>query len=136
MPIKELCGNSVYLLLVMAISALYFVVSGLQFWITPYLTTVIGVPQSEVYTVYITMCLSAPSLGVVISIVLFNCIGGYNTRAAYLLCLLFGCMALVAAIPLPFASQCPIVYSSLWSIFFFGTIILAPLVGMMLNQVP
>ena len=44
MPIKELLGNSIYVLLVLTISSFYFVVSGLQFWITTYMTTVIGVP--------------------------------------------------------------------------------------------
>ena len=136
MPLKDLCSNSIYLLLVFTISSLYFVVSGLQFWITTYMTTVIGVPMSEVFTFYIATCLSAPVLGVLISIILFNCIGGYNTNASYYMCLIFGTLAVLAGIPVPFADRCVVVYTLLWCIFFFGSIILAPLVGMMLNQVP
>lgn len=45
MPIRDLLGNRVYVSLVLSISSLYFVVSGLQFWITTYLTVVIGLPQ-------------------------------------------------------------------------------------------
>ena len=97
------------------------------------MTTVIGVPMGEVFTFYIATCLTAPLLGVLISIVLFNCIGGYNTRASYYLCLLFGCMAMISGIPVPFANSCAVIYTLLWCIFFFGSIILAPLVGMMLN---
>lgn len=135
MPIGELLGNPIYVLLVLTISSLYFVVSGLQFWITKYMTTVIGVPQSEVFTYYIITCLSAPSSGVFLSIFIFNCIGGYNSRYAIALCLAFGLMAVMVAIPVPFASQCSTIYSLMWLIFFFGSIVLAPLVGMMLNQV-
>ena len=136
MPIGELCGNPIYVLLVLTISSLYFVVSGLQFWVTTYMTTVIGVPQSEVFTYYIITCLSAPAIGVLLSIFLFNCIGGYNSRYAFALCLAFGFSAVMVSIPIPFATQCATVYTLMWFIFFLGSIILAPLVGMMLNQVP
>ena len=133
MPIGDLCGNPIYVLLVLTISSLYFVVSGLQFWVTTYMTTVIGVPQSEVFTFYIIICISAPSIGVLLSIFLFNWIGGYNSRYAFALCLLFGLAAVLVSIPVPFATQCSTVYTLMWLIFFLGSIILAPLVGMMLN---
>lgn len=99
------------------------------------MTTVFKDDQSEVYTYYIVTCLTAPSLGVLLSILVFNFAGGYNSRAAYGLCLLFGSLAVVAGIPVPFATRCTVVYVLLWLIFFFGSVVLAPLVGMMLNQV-
>ena len=136
LPIKELCCNPIFLCLVLAISSLYFVVSGLQFWITPYLTTVMGIPEKQVFIFYSATCLSAPSLGVGLSILIFNCIGGYNTRKSYYLCFIFGCLAIVSAIPVPFLNGEWPVFFMLWLIFFFGAIILAPLVGMMLNSVP
>ena len=92
--------------------------------------------MSQVFTYYIITCLTAPSFGVLLSIILFNCIGGYNTKASYALCLLFGALAVVVSIPVPFATSFGAICALLWLIFFFGSIILAPLVGMMLNQVP
>ena len=133
MPIRDLCTNSVYILLVFAISSLYFVVSGLQFWITTYMTTVLGVPMGEVFNFYIITCLSAPTFGVLLSIVLFNYIGGYSSKNAFSVCLTIGPLAVVTGIPVPLVSNEWIVYVLLWLIFFFGSIILAPLVGMMLN---
>ena len=100
MPIGELCGNPIYMLLVMTISSLYFVVSGLQFWITTYMTTVIGVPQSEVFTYYIITCLSAPSSGVILSIFIFNWIGGYNSKYSVAVCLAFGLVAVLMVLSL------------------------------------
>ena len=72
-------------------------------------------------------------MGVILSIYLFNCIGGYNSKYAIGLCLLFGLSAVAVSIPLPFATSSTTVYPLMWFIFFFGSIILAPLVGMMLN---
>ena len=43
-PISSLLSNSVYMLLVLTITSLYFVISGLQFWVTAYLTIVMEVP--------------------------------------------------------------------------------------------
>lgn len=120
----------------LAISSLYFVVSGLQFWITTYLTTVLAIPMSEVFTYYIITCFSAPALGISVSIIMFNCMGGYNSRGALALCLLLGVLACLVSLPVPWASSCGTVYTLFWLIFFFGAIILAPLVGIMLNQVP
>ena len=136
-PLKDLlCSNPVYLLIVLAISSLYFVVSGLQFWITTYMTVVMGDPVSEVFTYFVITCITAPSIGVIVSILLFNCIGGYTSRGAYGLCLLFGFFAVLVSIPVPFATNCTTVYALMWMIFFCGSVIIAPLVGMMLNQVP
>ena len=100
----DLFSNAVYILLVLTISGLYFVVSGLQFWITTYLTAVIGVPLNEVYTFYIITCLTAPTCGVILSIFIFNCIGGYNSKQAWCLCWLFGMAAVAVSIPVPFAT--------------------------------
>ena len=63
------------MMIMLAITSLYFVISGLQFWVTAYLVTVIAVPQNEVFTFYWLMCLIAPTLGFSLSVILFNCIG-------------------------------------------------------------
>ena len=133
---KELCRNPVYILLVFAISSLYFVVSGLQFWITTYMTTVVGVPLQEVYTYFIITCLTAPSSGIILSIVIFNYIGGYNSKHAFNFCLSFGLLAVFVSLPVPYLNNWVLIMALLWMIFFLGALILAPLVGMMLNQVP
>jgi len=137
MPVKELCCNGTFLFLVMAISSLYFVVSGLQYWITPYLTTVFDLPQKEVFVFYAVTCLTAPLIGVLVSICVFNKIGGgYKSRRAFCMCLAFGSMAVVAAFPVPFVNSAYTTFALLWLIFFFGAMILPPLVGMMLSTVP
>ena len=101
MPISSLCGNFVYMLLVFAITSIYFVISGLQFWSTAYMITVISIPATEVFTFYTVMCFTAPTLGLVLSIILFNCIGGYSSRGSLGLCLMIGLLCMLFAVPLP-----------------------------------
>lgn len=133
LPIRKLLTNSVYMLLVFTISSLYFVVSGLQFWTTTYLTTVLETPMNEVFTVFTVTCFSAPAFGVIIGTSLFNSVGGYNTRASYVLAILLGASASMVSLPVPFSDSRLVVYSLFWLIFFFGSMIMAPLVGMMLS---
>ena len=103
---------------------------------TSYISTVYAAPQNEVFNFYIVTCFSAPSLGVFLSILLFNRIGGYNNRTAYIVSLSVAFLACLVSIPIPFMTSVYSVYILLWLIFFFGSFILAPLTGMMLNQTP
>jgi len=134
--IVELLKNGQFVLLTMAISSLYFVVTGLQYWVSAYLMIAMEINQEEVYYYYAFTCLSGPISGVIIGGIMFNCIGGYNSPKAYALACLFGFLACVSCLPIPFCSNKYLVYLLLWSVFFFGAIIIAPLVGIMLSSVP
>jgi MFS family permease len=50
---------------------------------------------------------------------------------------LFGTLGMLVTLPIPFlgVSHVELFYALIWLLFFFGSIILAPLVGLMLNQV-
>ena len=98
--------------------------------------TVLQLPEKSVFIFFVATCLTAPALGVGLSIFVYNRIGGYNSKKAFIVSLVFGCMAITAAIPVPFANTQALIFILFWLIFFFGSMILAPLVGMMLNTVP
>ena len=134
--IKDLLSNWVYMLLVMSIASLYFVLSGLQFWATAYLNEVMGAPLSQVFTYFVIICLTAPTLGILTSIVLFNCIGGYTSKYALSLLLLFSALTVLACLPVPVTVTASATYGLIWLIFFFISAMLAPLIGIMLSQVP
>lgn len=126
--------NPVYVLLVLSISSLYFVVTGLQFWITSYLNTVFDLKENQVYTFFAITCISAPLCGVLLGIALFNCVGGYNNPRSLVLCCIVGFLAAISGMPVPFITQNTyLAFAFLWLVFFFGSIILAPMVGIMLN---
>ena len=136
MPICSLCGNLLFMMIMLAITSLYFVISGLQFWGTAYLVTVIAAPQNEVFTFYTLMCLISPTLGFSLSIILFNCIGGYGSRGALGLCLLISALGLLFSIAMPRANLQSIVFCLLSLVYFFNSLVMAPLTGVMLQTVP
>ena len=69
-------------MLVLAISSLYFVVTGLQYWVSAYLMITMEIEQEEVFYFYAFTCFSAPITGVIIGGIIFSCIGGYNSPRA------------------------------------------------------
>ena len=124
------------MMIMLAITSLYFVISGLQFWMTAYLVTVISAPQNEVFTFYTLMCLISPTLGFSLSIILFNCIGGYGSRGALGLCLLVSALGMLFSIAMPRGNIQSIVFCLLSLVYFFNSLVLAPLTGIMLRTVP
>ena len=50
--LKELLKNKVYLFLTLSASSLYFVITGMQFWITDYMIIILKIPPSEVFITF------------------------------------------------------------------------------------
>lgn len=119
----------------MSISCLYFVVCGLQYWVTAYLETALNIDDKEVNVYYAFVCLSAPVTGVLMSGIIYARIGGYTSERAYPYTIYFGLGAMVSCLPIPFVTLKWPTYILLWCVFFFGAVILAPLVAFMLNTV-
>lgn len=133
--VKKLLCHRVFMCIVLSMSALYFVVSGVQFWLTQYTNLVLKVDLETVNKFFTVTCLTAPLSGVLLGILIFNCIGGYATSRALDLVLLFGVCACVVTLPIPFLGPANVAFFCIlmWLLFFFGSIILAPMVGIMLN---
>ena len=131
----ELLKNGQFVLLTLAIASLYFVVTGLQYWVSAYLMITLQIEAEEVYYYYAFTCLTGPIAGVIIGGIIFSYIGGYNSPKAYALACLLGFFACVACLPVPYCDNKYLVYLLLWFVFFFGATIIAPLVGFMLASV-
>ena len=102
---------------------------------TKYLNAALGIPIDQVYKYFAITCVTAPIFGVIFSMVIFNCIGGYNKSRSHDAVCIFALLACVVACPIPYLSDVNTVFVLLWLVFFFGSIMLAPSVGIMLNQV-
>jgi hypothetical protein len=51
---------------VFSLSSLFFVLTGIQFWISDYLRTVLDIPQQEVFVAFAVVSITGPTLGVLI----------------------------------------------------------------------
>jgi sugar phosphate permease len=59
----ELVEKKVWLLMSLSISVLYFIVTGIQFWFTNYMETVLHQPPHLVYIIFSSVSITAPVLG-------------------------------------------------------------------------
>ena len=64
--IKTLFKNPTYVCVMVTITSLYFVVTGVQYWITYYLQIVIGADVEMVYILYSASSITGPTLGVLV----------------------------------------------------------------------
>ena len=86
----------------LAIASLYFVITGLQFWISDYCRLVLGTPKQRVFIGYSLTSITSPTLGVLFGGKFVDKYGGYTGKHALKICLIFGILAAVGGLPIPF----------------------------------
>jgi len=134
--LKELCGNKEFFLLCFSLTGLFFVVTGIQYWMPTYLKDVFVLPPDEAAVFFTTTSITAPIFGVIIGGIVTTSLGGYNTIRAQKLQCFFGGLAVLSAIPIPFTNTFGFFAAEIWLVLFFGGAILPPVTGIMLNSVP
>ena len=121
-------------------SALYFTVTGVQFWGTKYLTVVLRAPLPLVSTLFILCAATGPTLGVFVGGWLVDRLGGYKGAhqrvVALELCSTFGVLAFVFSLPLTFLSNIFAVVGLLWVVLLFGGAMLPACSGIVVSIIP
>ena len=75
-------GTRPFWYLCFSLTGLFFVVTGIQYWLPTYLLTVYKLDEGDAAVFYGTTSSSAPISGVIIGGIITTAFGGYNTRAA------------------------------------------------------
>ena len=138
--------NRLFLALTLSLSGLYFVVTGIQFWVTDYMTTPvseggIGIDAGLVVLSFSLSSLTGPTAGVFFGGWYIDRMGGYKDEtgaaAAGTLkrCTVFGALALAFAIPAAFLSSFWPIQIAMWWVLFFGGALLSPATGVCINSV-
>lgn len=78
--LKIISTNGDYLKLCLGLSGLYFVVTGLQYWIPDYMTTILKGDDQLVTIYFVIISFTAPVAGVVVGGICTTYYGGYNTK--------------------------------------------------------
>jgi hypothetical protein len=78
--LKIISTNCDYLKLCLGLSGLYFVVTGLQYWIPDYMTTILQGDPKLVTIYFVIISFTAPVAGVVVGGICTTYYGGYNTK--------------------------------------------------------
>jgi hypothetical protein len=110
-------------------------VTGIQFWITDYVQTVLLIEAPKVFTYYALTSISAPVLGVLAGGAIIHHFGGYESPHALKITCLSSLGALLSAIPVPFLDNFYLFQSLLWLLLFFGGFIVPIVTGIILVSV-
>jgi len=85
-PFKEklasVITNKIFVLLCGALTGLFFVVTGIQYWAPDYLQNVLKQDPTLVAIYFSTVSLTAPVSGVIVGGIVTSAFGGYNTKKA------------------------------------------------------
>jgi MFS transporter, Spinster family, sphingosine-1-phosphate transporter len=133
--LHSLGSNSMFIKLSLSLSGLFFVVTGIQYWLPDYMTNILNADQATVSWYYSFLSFTAPISGVIVSGVVTTKLGGYNTLKAQELTMMAAVLAVVSALPIPFISQIHSFALFIWLLLFFGGAILPNITGIMLNSV-
>lgn len=77
--LHSLSSNTVFIKLTLSLSGLFFVVTGIQYWLPDYMTNILQSDQATVSWYYSFLSFTAPISGVVVSGIVTAKLGGYNT---------------------------------------------------------
>ena len=128
------------------LSGLYFVVTGIQFWVTDYMTTPVeeggvGIDAALVVLSFSVSSLTAPTAGVFFGGWYIDAHGGYKDQtgeaaaATLRRCTVFGALALAFAVPAAFLRSFWPIQIAMWFVLFWGGALLSPATGVCINAV-
>lgn len=118
------------------ICSLLFIITGIQFWITDYMTEVLLVSQTKVFVSFAIVCISAPTLGVLSGGYMIEKLGGYTDKRALDACFKISIIAACCGIPLPLLNNFPVFVLFMWLLLFFGGSIVPGLTGKLSVNIP
>ena len=125
---------------VAGLCALYFVVTGVQFWATEYLTVVLGESLATVIGAFTATSATGPVLGVVFGGWYVDRAGGYKDAegraTASKCCAMFGAIAVCLAVPAAFVKHFESVIAMVWLVLFWGGAVVPGATGLLLTAVP
>lgn len=113
----------------LTISCLYFVITGIQFWISDYMLLVLGFPESSVYTIYGICSITSTLFGVIVGGIIVHKIGGYQNPNSFKLCLFMALVASGFALPIPYVNSMAPFVALLSLLLFCGAFIMPTLTG-------
>lgn len=119
----------------LSLTALFFVISGIQYWITNYFVQVLDVNERDTNIYFALTCITSPILGALASGKISHSFGGYESPKAIPTCIFYGLIAIAASLPFPFVNDYRICILLIWIVLFCGALILPILTGIMLSSV-
>lgn len=133
--VKLIMSNKPWVLICAGITLLYYIVTGIQYWISDYMITTLKVNDSTVFISYATISVTGPVIGIVFGGNITTYLGGYTSKLVLKTALWVAISCALVALPIPFINNFIVFCVLLWFLLFFGGSVLPCLTGIMLNTV-
>eukprot|EP00743_Colponemidia_sp_Colp-15_P005689 GILK01006116.1.p1 GENE.GILK01006116.1~~GILK01006116.1.p1 ORF type:complete len:293 (-),score=44.29 GILK01006116.1:254-1069(-) len=137
--LKTLFECRVYVHLTLALCSLYFIVTGIEYWITAYITKVLHADRVVSIVSFSVTAITAPIAGVFFGGALTDRLGGYRgerLEGAVRLCVHFGAMAVAFSVPIGFVPELIYLIPLTWILLFFGGAVMPTAAGILISVVP
>lgn len=128
--------NKVFIFSVLGLANLCFVITVIQFWGTDYMENVLNIPAKTSSLAYMIVCLTAPTIGVIVGGIIISCLGGYESINASYMTLLGAISASLLTLPIPLSKTLYSYNGFLYGVLVFGGMIFPSILGIILNSVP
>ena len=135
---KIVLTTPLYISMTFGLCSIYFIVTGIQFWMTKYLIEILEEEPLRVNIVFSFISVTAPLFGILVGGTFSDKYGGYkgdNVREAIKICILFGFVSFVFAFPMGFLFRLVYLCVLLWTFLFFGAAIIPIATGIMISSV-
>lgn len=138
--LRSLLQHKVYVFIVLGLSALFFVVAGVQFWTTLFLSTNTNDSVYKIHLAYLLVSGTGPILGVFFGGWLIDRVGGYagplQQAKALRVCMQLGAVGSVMAIPISYLHSTLYIALFLWAMLFCGGALLPACSGIVISSAP
>lgn len=131
----KLMANIPFIMIVLSNSFIFFILTGIQYWVTDYLITDLGAEMNTVHLTFGIVSITGPVLGVVIGGNVTSALGGFKAKRSLMLSIVIAIMCVVSAVPIPFITDFWAYIIFLWFLLFFGGFNMPCFSGMMLETV-
>ena len=135
--LKLIFSEPLFIFNVLTMSFLYFVVTCIQYWGSDYMLIALDIKNDQTRLIcFSTVCITGPTLGVLLGGFIVDKLGGYETKKAILFCFGIVVSSIISAIPLPLVDSLISYVILLWFLLLCGASVLAPLMGMIIACLP
>ena len=135
--LKVLMNYKVYIFSVISLSTLIYIITGVQYWVSDYLESILGVqsPKDRLF-LFTLACFTAPVMGVLLGPLIQDKFCQTNMQKSLIFCSILGFLASVFSIPAPITLNLFYFIVLMWFILFFGGGIVPILTSIIINSVP
>ena len=134
---SNLLKEKLFMLIIFSLSSLYYVITGVQYWVGDYMDNILHIHSNNKRLYYFTLvCFTSPTSGVLIGGYIINKIGGYDKKNSILFCFIFGSLAALFAFFVPLTKNITLFIFLLWLVLFFGGAIVPTMTGITISVLP